>query len=60
MGVFSFQRPTARRLRLTVRITGRHDLADARAKLRGIEKELRRIVQNYKKTAAKRRGARKR
>jgi hypothetical protein len=43
-----------------VRIAGRHDLVDAKAKLRGIEKELRRIVQNFKKTAAKRRGTRKR
>ena len=60
MGVFSFQNPSARRLRLTVQILPIHPPKDARRKLRGIEKELRRIVQRYKKTAAKRRGARKR
>ena len=60
MGVFSFQRPTTRSLRLTARIQAVHSRADARKKLRRIEKELKRIVRSFKKTAAKRRGARKR
>jgi hypothetical protein len=60
MGAFSLQRPTQRSIRFTARIQAVHSLADARKKLRGIEKELKRIVRSYKKTAAKRRGARKR
>ena len=60
MGVFSIQKPTKRSIRLTARIQAEHSLADARKKLRRIERELKRIVRSYKKTAAKRRGARKR
>lgn len=55
MGVFSIQKPTARRLVLAVRIQPKHTIKDAKTKLRLIEKELRRIARRYKQAAAKRR-----
>ena len=54
MGSFTFQRPTARRLQLVVRIQPKH-IKDAKTKLRLIERELRRIARAYKQAAAKRR-----
>jgi hypothetical protein len=55
MGSFTFQRPTARRLQLVVRIQPKHSIKDAKTKLRLIERELRRIARAYKQAAAKRR-----
>ena len=55
MGVFSFKKPTGRRLVLDVKIQPVHTIKDAKTKLRLIEKELRRIARRYKQAAAKRR-----
>jgi hypothetical protein len=59
MGVFSLQRPTARRLRLVVQIDPkRHDVKQSRQKLARIEKALRVLIRLHKLAAKKRRSGR--